>query len=164
MIKKATMADAKEIHSFMLEGAKTGEILPRPLNDMYQFLRDYWALRQGKGKPIRAISSLHVCWHDLGEIRNLYVDEKLRGKGIGESLVKLSLDEAKTMGLKKVFALTYRPGFFERLGFRRTKRQNLPSKIWADCLSCMKFPDCDETAVIFELGKDRFRYLKTRRK
>jgi len=163
MIKKATMADIKEIHAFVLDASKSGEILPRPLNDLYQFLRDYWVYREGRKHTIRAISSFHVCWDDLGEIRNLFVDPDLRGKGIGEALVKLSIEEAKELGVSRVFALTYRPGFFERLGFREIDKQMLPNKVWADCLNCIKFPDCDESAVIFERGKDRFRYLKTRK-
>jgi amino-acid N-acetyltransferase len=109
------------------------------------------------------MSSFHICWDDLGEIRNLFVDPKLRGRGIGETLVKLALDEAKTFGVGRIFALTYRAGFFERLGFRQLDKQMLPSKVWADCLHCIKFPDCDETAVIFEIGKDRFRRLKTKK-
>jgi len=162
MIKKATMSDVRAIHAFIQEASKSGEILPRPINDLYQFLRDYWVYREGKGTSIRAVSSIHICWDGLAEIRNLFVDPKLRGRGIGERLVKMAMEEAKTLGVGRVFALTYRPGFFKRLGFREVDKQIFPSKVWADCLNCMKFPDCDETAVIFERGEDRFRYLKTK--
>jgi len=162
MIKKATMSDVRAIHTFIQEASKSGEILPRPMNDLYQFLRDYWVYREGKGAPIRAVSSIHICWDDLAEIRNLFVDPKLRRRGIGERLVKIAMDEAKSLGVGRIFALTYRPGFFKRLGFREADKQIFPSKVWADCLNCMKFPDCDETAVIFERGEDRFRYMKTK--
>ena len=163
MIKKATIADVKEIHSFIQEASKSGEILPRPLNDLFQFLRDYWVYREGKGRPIRAVNSIHICWDDLAEIRNLFVDPKLRGRGIGETMVRMAIDDAKAIGVGHIFALTYRPGFFERLGFREVDKQIFPSKVWADCLNCLKFPDCDETAVIFVRGKDRFRYKKTKK-
>ncbi len=160
MIKKATMADAKQLHMFLQQAAESGEILPRPMHDLYQFIRDYWIYREKKSGPIRAVSSLHICWEDLGEIRNLYVEPKHRSNGMGEELVGLAMEEAKELGIKKLFALTYRPEFFKRLGFRDVDKNTLPMKVWADCLSCMKFPECDEQAVMFVRGKNKF----TRRK
>ena len=162
MIKKAGMADVKELHSYLQKAAKTGEILPRPINDLYRFLRDYWIRRSRKGAPISAVSSFHICWDNLGEIRNLFVDPDLRSRGIGEKMVKLALDEAKSLGVRRIFALTYRTGFFERLGFRQVDKQRLPSKVWVDCIHCVKFPDCDEIAVIFDRKKDKFRQPKTK--
>jgi len=164
MIRKVTMADTRELHAFIQNASKSGEILPRTLNDIYRFLRDYWVFRKTKKSPIVAASSFHVCWENLGEIRNLFVEPELRGAGIGEKMVALALDEAKSLGVKNVFALTYRVEFFERLGFREVDKQTLPSKVWVDCLNCVKFPDCDETAVMFERGVDRFRKIKTRKK
>jgi len=160
MIRKAVMSDVKELHDFLHQASKSGEILPRSMHDLYQFMRDYWIWREKKNGPILAVSSFHVCWEDLGEIRNLYVEPRYRNKGIGEKLVALAVDEAKGLGIKKIFALTYRPDFFKRLGFRDVDKQFLPAKVWADCLNCMKFPECDEQAVMLVRGKNRF----TRRK
>ena len=53
--------------------------------------------------------------------------------------------------LKKIFALTYQEAFFTRLGFRVVDKSVLPQKIWADCVHCAKYPDCDETAVFLEV-------------
>jgi amino-acid N-acetyltransferase len=50
-----------------------------------------------------------------------------------------------------VFTLTYRPEFFKRFGFEKIDRSDLPLKIWSDCMTCVKFPDCDETAMMLTL-------------
>ncbi len=97
------------------------------------------------------ICALHICWDDLAEIRSLAVREEDRKKGIGAKLVKACLEESRKLGIKRVFALTYEPEFFERLGFRKVDKAGLPHKIWTDCLKCVKFPDCDEVSLVKEL-------------
>jgi amino-acid N-acetyltransferase len=87
----------------------------------------------------------------LAEIRSLAVIEEMRKKGIGAQLVKACLEESKSLGVKRVFALTYQLTFFEKLGFKKVDKTVLPHKIWTDCLNCVKFPDCDEIAVVKEL-------------
>ena len=80
------------------------------------------------------------------------MEEKARRKGVGAQLAKACLEESKKLGVKRVFALTFRPDFFERLGFKQVDKSVLPHKIWTDCLKCVKFPDCDEIAVVKELN------------
>ena len=63
-----------------------------------------------------------------------------------------ALEEARTLGLNQVFALTYVPDFFRKLGFRRLEDKSaLPHKVWTECINCPKFPNCDEVAVIKEI-------------
>jgi len=95
--------------------------------------------------------ALAICWEDLAEIRSLAVDETARNQGLGANLVEAALSEAVTLGLFRVFTLTYRVHFFQRLGFVETPKDKLPQKVWADCLNCPKFPECDETAMLIEL-------------
>jgi amino-acid N-acetyltransferase len=97
------------------------------------------------------ICALHICWDELAELRSLAVQEEFRKRGIGEKLVKSCLEESKFLGVKRVFALTYQPEFFERMGFKKVDKNVLPHKIWTDCLKCIKFPDCDEMAVVKEI-------------
>jgi amino-acid N-acetyltransferase len=68
--------------------------------------------------------------------------------GIGTRLVEVAIGEAKELGAKKIFVLTYQPGFFKQFGFKKIKTASLPHKIWAECINCPKFPDCQETAMI----------------
>jgi len=149
MIRKANLNDVKEIQRMVKTYSGRGDILPRSLGDLYDHLRDFFVFIRNRN--ILGICSLHICWEDLAEIRSLVVKEESRNKGIGVKLVKACLEESKIMGIKRVFALTYQPEFFERFGFEKVDKAILPHKIWADCLRCVKFPDCDETAMAKEL-------------
>ena len=62
------------------------------------------------------------------------------------------VEEAAQLGIRRVFALTYRPGFFEPLGFRTLDKRELPQKIWKDCIRCANFTCCDEVALIRDAG------------
>ena len=105
-----------------------------------------------RNRKVIGICALHICWDDLAEIRSLAVQEEDQNKGIGAKLVRACMKESKVLGVKRVFALTYEPDFFEGLAFKRVDKTVLPHKIWTDCLKCVKFPDCDETAVVRDLG------------
>ena len=95
--------------------------------------------------------ALQFCWDDLAEIRSLAVHPDHLRKKIGSKLVEAVLSEAKSFRVKKVFALTYRMEFFKKFGFMQIDRSELPLKIWADCIMCVKFPDCDETAMMKQM-------------
>lgn len=149
MIRKAKLKDIKEIQKLIKLYSSRGEILPRSLSELYDQLRDFFVYLQNR--KVVGICALHICWENLGEIRSLAVQEEVRRKGIGAKLVKACLLEAKELGVKRVFALSYQPEFFKRLGFKEADKTTLPHKIWADCLKCVKFPDCDEIAMIKEI-------------
>ncbi|MBM3254399.1 MAG: N-acetyltransferase, partial [Candidatus Omnitrophica bacterium] len=112
-------------------------------------IRDYFVFINSE--EIIGTVALHICWEDLGEIKALAVKERFQEKGIGVRLVKRALTEAKALKLKKVFALTYVPEFFRKLGFREIDKKSLPQKIWGECVNCVKFPNCTETALILKI-------------
>ena len=149
MIRKAKLRDVNEIQGLIKLYSTRGGILPRSLSELYDHLRDFFIFV--RNRKIVGICSLHICWDDLAEIRSLAVQEESQGKGIGAKLVKACLEESRFLGVKRVFALTYQPDFFEKLGFEKVDKAVLPHKIWTDCLRCVKFPDCDEVAVLKEL-------------
>lgn len=148
--RKAKIADIKTIHKLVNEFGKKGEMLPRSLNDLYENIRDIVVCEDRD--DITGVCALHIMWEDLAEIRTLAVRSEAQGAGLGKRLVKVCIDEARKLGIKKVFALTYHPGFFEKIGFREIDKAKLPQKIWGECMRCPKFPDCDETAVIMNLA------------
>ena len=148
MIRKARLPDVKEMQRLLRLYAARGEILPRSLSDLYDHLRDFFVF--ARNRHIVGVCALHVCWDDLAEIRSLVVQEGARHQGIGEKLVRACLKESKGLGVRQIFALTYQPEFFEKLGFKRVDKTVLPHKIWTDCLNCVKFPDCDEIAMMRE--------------
>lgn len=151
MIRKATIKDIKSIHALLQEYGRKGELLPRPLSVLYDHVRNFSVYVDGRDGNVIGCCALQFCWDDLAEIRSLAVHSDHTGKGIGSKLVEAVLSEAKRFEVKKVFALTYRPDFFKRFGFLQIDRSELPIKIWADCILCIKFPDCDEIAMMKEM-------------
>lgn len=146
MIRKAQIKDIKQIQSLVNTFAKQDLMLPRSLNELYDHIRDFWVFK--KNKELVGCCALHICWQDLAEIKSLAVLKKNQRKKIGTQLVAACMDEAKKFGAKKIFALTYSPVFFKKLGFRKIKHSDLPHKIWAECINCPKFPNCQEIALL----------------
>ena len=155
MIRPAGIADVRAIHGLLKIFGERGELLPRPLAQLYDHLRDFTVCLDSNGRKVIGCCALQFCWDDLAEIRSLAVAPEAQGHGEGSRLVQNALEEARRFKVPNVFTLTYRPGFFERFGFSRIDRAELPVKIWADCIACVKFPDCDETAMLLPLGRQR---------
>jgi len=151
MIRKARVGDVKEIQDLIEIYAKKGEMLSRSLGELYDNLRDFYVYVDDKSDYVIGVCALHIYWDNLAEVRSLVVLEKFWGKRIATKLVEVCLSESKTLGIYKVFVLTYRLSFFKRLGFKVVDKSVLPHKIWADCLKCIRFPDCDETAMVLDM-------------
>lgn len=151
MIRKANIADVKAIQSLVNQFADSGQMLPRSLNELYEHLRDFHVFEE-KGS-LSGVCALHVSWDGLAEIRSLAVRRDRMKRGIGTDLVKHCLAEAAQLQIERVFVLTYQDGFFRKLGFIDVDKKELPHKIWTDCLNCIKFPDCDESALIVTIPR-----------
>jgi amino-acid N-acetyltransferase len=152
VVRKAIISDVHHIHALLTYYGGKGVLLPRPLSELYDHIRDYFVAESDRTQNgILAVCALGVCWEDLAEIKSLAVSEQLQGKGVGSMLVEACLKEARVFGLKKVFVLTYVPDFFSRFGFQKVAKSLLPQKIWADCLKCTRFPNCDEVAMLLTL-------------
>jgi amino-acid N-acetyltransferase len=137
----------------LLQGyGEKGELLPRPLSEIYDHLRDFSVYIDEVDGRILGCCALQICWKDLSEIRSLAVHPKYVEQKIGSALTEIAITEAKSLSIQKVFTLTYQPDFFKQFGFKVIDRSELPLKIWGDCLSCVKFPDCDETAMMKEIS------------
>lgn len=149
--EKAKISDAAQMHQLINYFADKGEMLARPLSEIYENIRDYFVIKEGE--RVIACAALHINWSDLAEIKSLAVAEESQRKGIGDCLIRACLDEAKKLGLLTVFCLTYKPGFFETLGFSTVDKVELPHKVWSECYRCPKFPDCDEIALIYRIEK-----------
>ena len=146
MIRKAKIQDIKNIQEIINFYAKYDRMLPRSLNELYDNIRDFWVYEE-KGKVI-GCCALHIAWEDLAEIKSLAVLKSKQHKGIGKKMISTCLYEAKDLGAKKVFVLSYIPSFFIKFGFKRVKHSELPHKIWAECINCPKFPNCREIALL----------------
>ncbi|GFM38387.1 N-acetyltransferase [Desulfovibrio psychrotolerans] len=150
-IRKARMQDVKAVHKLLMECSGQGLLLPRPLNQLYGHLREFYVVDPDDGGPIQGCCALAIVWDGLAEVRSLAVDERLRGQGFGRKLVEACLSESLTLGIYKVFTLTYQDSFFRKMGFAEVSKDVLPQKVWADCINCPKFPECDEIAMQIDL-------------
>ncbi len=148
---RASIADAQAICDLVNAFARKGEMLPRTMSEVYQNLRDFYVVHDDSGAMV-ACGGLHIIWADMAEIKSLAVREDMQGHGLGAQIVEACVAEARTLGLQTAFALTYRPGFFERLGFEQADVMTLPRKVWGECYRCPKFPGCNEIAMVRPLG------------
>ncbi len=149
MIRKARLSDVKLIQKLINDYADSGQMLPRSLNELYENLRDFHVFEEGGA--IAGACALHVSWDGLAEIRSLAVRNERKKNGIGSRLVEACLSEAVQLGVERVFVLTYQDEFFRKRGFTGVNKKELPHKIWTDCLNCIKFPNCDESALIIQV-------------
>jgi amino-acid N-acetyltransferase len=149
MIRPARVDDVPALQKLINYYAQKEEMLSLSLHEIYEFLRDF-SVYEKQGR-IAGGCALHISWQDLAEIRSLAVDEGFLGQGIGTQLLKYKLQEARELGVSRVFALTYKPQFFQKQGFHVVDKSELPHKIWADCIKCVKFPDCKEIAMVCQL-------------
>jgi len=148
LIRKAMLSDVKTIHKIISGQARHGHVLARAMTDLYAQIRDFTVLVDESSGEIVGCGALRIVWEDLAEIRSVAVRSSFQKTGLGSRLIESLIQEADAMGIRRVFVLTYRVRLFERLGFQQMDKNMLPHKIWADCINCPKFPECDEIALV----------------
>ncbi|HNT33420.1 MAG TPA: N-acetyltransferase [bacterium] len=150
-IRRAHVTEVTAIKSLIDRQVTKNLMLPRALNEIYQNLRDFFVYF--RDDRVVGCVALHIVWENLAEVRSLAVEEDYRGLGLGKYLVERAVEDARELSIPRVFALTYVPDFFEKLGFRRIDKMELPHQVWADCVKCHKFPDCGEIPLVLDLDK-----------
>ncbi len=146
-LERARIKDVPQMHQLINYFADRREMLPRPLSELYESIRDFFVVRQDE--QVIGCAALHVSWSDLAEVRSVAVAENSQSKGVGSQLVKACLKEANELGINTIFCFTYRPDFFKLHRFVDVDKLELPRKVWTDCFRCPKFPNCDEVALIY---------------
>jgi amino-acid N-acetyltransferase len=145
-VRKASMRDVPEMLDMINRYASKGIMLPRTEFEMAENIRDFTVAHAGS--RLTGCGALHFYSPQTAEVRSLAVDESAKGLGIGTLLMRAIDAEAREHGLESLFAFTYAPGFFRKLGFHEVERGELPLKAWKDCLRCPKFRCCDEIAMV----------------
>ncbi len=149
------MSDAEAICELVNHHAERGLMLHRSLESIYESIRDFLVCSRD-GRIVGCVA-LSMSWSDLGEIRSLAVAPDHQGQGIGRELVAKALEDGRALGLARIFALTYEPAFFSRLGFKTVDKEALPTKVWRDCIHCPKADACDEIAMVLDLTQPQER-------
>ena len=144
--RKARFDDIESIFGLVHIYAAQGEMLPRSRNTLYENLRDMVIAESGS--KVVGVGALHIMWDRLAEVRMMAIAPAYMRRGIGTEIIRWLLDEGDALGIEKVFTLTYKPDFFRKLGFIRISREELPQKVWKECIDCPKYPNCDEIAMI----------------
>ncbi|NLI93693.1 MAG: N-acetyltransferase [Peptococcaceae bacterium] len=148
--RNAKLSDVEEIIKLINLYAEQGLMLPRTRSTLYEGIREFVVAVEDE--KIIGTGSLHIIWDDLAEVRALAVDPDRRGQGIGRRIVEILLQEAADLHCPQVFTLTYQVEFFKNFGFNIVDKENMPHKVWKECINCVKFPNCDENAMILNLG------------
>ena len=148
-IRPANVADARIVHGLINTYAERDRMLFRSLADIYENLQTF--LVAEAEAAVVGCCALEVVWADLAEIKSLAVDPNHRNKGIGKALVAAAIEQARCLGVPRIFALTLEAEFFVGLGFETVDMEKLPMKVWSDCARCPKQQNCDEIAVIKSL-------------
>lgn len=149
LVRPATIHDVVYIHDLVDSYARMGNLLPRPMSELYRHLRDFFVIE--RDQKIVGCGALEIFTETLGEVRSLVVTDDYKGKGLGQKLVGHIIEEARKTGLRQIMALTYVPEFFYKLGFITVEKDTLPEKVWGVCIKCYKYNKCDETAVVIDI-------------
>jgi amino-acid N-acetyltransferase len=148
-VRKAVIADIHSILELINSYAASGIMLPRTEFEMAENIRDF-SVAYDDGKLL-GCGALHFYTPTTAEVRSLAVRPEWKQHGVGRAIVENLEEEARENGLESIFAFTYAPGFFSKVGFAEIERGELPLKAWKDCLRCPKFQNCDEIAVLKRL-------------
>jgi amino-acid N-acetyltransferase len=151
-VRKAAMRDIHAVLKLINDYATRGIMLPRTEFEMSENIRDFSVAYDGS--QLVGCGALHYYTPTSGEVRSLAVDPRVTARGVGKRIVEALEKEAIENDLHAMFAFTYVPDFFRRLGFQEVERGMLPLKVWKDCVRCPKFHCCDEIAVVKALKPD----------
>ncbi len=159
-IQKAQVRDVQEILDLVNGYAAADIMLPRGPQYLYENIRDFiiasdykvpvYAMMETREELhlIVACGSLHVLWDDIAEIRALAIHPDYQHLGLGKKLVNHLIDDARLLGIKRVYTFTLTEDFFRTVGFKRQKREELPAKMWGECSRCPKYFKCDEVGMV----------------
>lgn len=147
LIRRADVRDMAAAGKIVNDCAERGQMLHRSMSFLYEHVRDFFVAEESGN--VVGVCGLTVVWADLAEVYALAVEESQRGKGLGRKLVERCVDEARVLQVRRIMSLTYEKAFFERCGFGVIDRQQLPLKVWSECLRCAKNQACDEIAMMY---------------
>ncbi len=150
VVRKPKLTEVVAMKELLDTAAAEGKVLPRELPELYENVRDFYVYVDDHG--IGGLVALHIDMVNLAEVRSLVVREDLRGQDIGKKLLDAVLEEARRLDIARVYAFSRVPVFFEKNQFRQIEKDQLPYKVFKDCLRCRLYPECDEVALIRDLS------------
>jgi amino-acid N-acetyltransferase len=154
--ERATAMDVDAITSLINSMAFTkdgGDLLPRSREAVAMAVPDFYVVHDEEGSLLGCVS-LATMGSGLAEVRSLAVSPAAQGRGLGRVLMAACVEEALERGFDTLFALTRKPEFFLKHGFRHAEVLYFPKKVWQDCYVCPRFVECDEVAMVRHIGSE----------
>lgn len=153
--RKAILDDIPKMMKIFEFEVEKGLLLPRSRDSFASEIRSFFCAfyedenQDGMDEDLVGFCALRIYSERLAEIRSLVVAEDYRSQGIGGVLVENTIQDGLLLGVREFLVLTYRVNFFQQLGFHQIPKENISDyKIWADCITCRHFPNCNEIALL----------------
>jgi amino-acid N-acetyltransferase len=143
--REALLRDATQIHDLIASYSGDGTLLPRTLPEICENIRDFVVV-EDNGR-ILGCGALHLYGPHLAEVRSIAVFPEVKGNGAGRLLIDALMEQAARQEVTCVCLFTRIPSFFARMGFTVAVREDIPDKLYKDCLRCPRLNNCDEVAM-----------------
>ncbi len=132
VLRPARTSDVALIRRLIDLYAGKGILLDKPMVTLYEDVQEF-VIAEVDGEPV-GCGALHVLWSDLAEVRTLAVDPSCRRNGVGRALLEALLERARTVGVGRVFCLTFEVAFFEAHGFKPFTAQAVEPGVYEELL------------------------------
>lgn len=129
-IRSATTSDISGIRELCEPLVEKRILLGKELVELYESVQEFLVCYQGE--RLIGCGALHVMWEDLAEVRTLVVHPELKRTGIGHEILQKLLENAKTLGVERVFCLTFEVEFFSTHGFEVITDTPIKPEVYAE--------------------------------
>ncbi|MBU1249895.1 MAG: amino-acid N-acetyltransferase [Actinobacteria bacterium] len=116
-VRQARTADVRGIHALVEPLVQERILLGKELVVFFESVQEFSVAVDDDSGDVIGCGALHVLWEDLGEVRTLAVQERWRGTGVGHAIYERLEQQARELGLRRLFCLTFETDFFGRHGF-----------------------------------------------
>jgi amino-acid N-acetyltransferase len=130
-VRAARTADINAIADLCGPLIQSRVLLGKERVELYESVQEFLVAEDASGRVI-ACGALHVMWEDLGEVRTVAVAQSHQGTGVGKSILLGLLEKAKSLGLKRIFCLTFEVEFFSKLGFEPISETPVDPEVYAE--------------------------------
>ena len=132
VVRRARTPDVRAIRDIVAPMATSGRIVAKDAVQYYETVHEFQVVELD-GEVV-GCGALHVMWEDLAEVRTIAVLPAHKGRGLGSAVLEKLLDDARHLGVSRVFCLTFETAFFERHGFQPIDGQAVEPEVYAELL------------------------------
>lgn len=130
----AVTADVPAIRALVSPEAERRVLIAKDAVAYYESLQQFRVAREREGGAVVGCGALHVMWDDLAEVRTLAVHPAHQGRGIGGMVLTRLLEDARALGIARVFCLTFETAFFARHGFEEIAGIPITPDVYSELL------------------------------